>query len=487
MKGKENLLWLKNRILSVSVRIKVMGIALGIVFLFGLTIIFQVRESFKKELREELKTSGISIAKEMTSRSSGFILTPNKFALNLLIKDILENNEDVEYAFILSSSGEILAHSFENGFPKELLAVNRVSPGSKFRVEMLDTEKGIITDVAVPLFGGKLGTVRIGMNEKHLWNNVNAITLQILIVTAIVSLIGIGAASLLTMVLTRPITALVGFANALGKGDFEQKAKIWADDEIGKLSNAFNVMIQKLKNFKDELESKEEMTSQLLKKVISAQEEERKRIARELHDQTSQSLTSLIIGLKMLKSCNTLDEVTKQSDDLRTLTSKTLEEVHDLAIQLRPAVLDDIGLNIALQKYVADYSRKFNIKVDYHSIGFDSMRLPAETEIVIYRVVQEAFANILKHSEARNASLILENRRDLLKVIVEDNGKGFDVEKIMGSEIDGKLGLFGMQERIGLINGSITIESTPGFGTNIYITVPIDKKQSYEKDKNTFS
>ncbi|OGL50238.1 MAG: hypothetical protein A3H37_00600 [Candidatus Schekmanbacteria bacterium RIFCSPLOWO2_02_FULL_38_14] len=484
---KKNILWLRERVLSVSIRIKVMGIALGIVFLFALTIIFQIRESFEKELREELKTSGIFIAKEMTSRSSGFILTPNQFALNLLIKNIFENNENVEYAFILSSSNEILVHSFENGFPKELLAVNRVSPGSKFRVEMLDTEEGIITDVAVPLFGGKLGTVRVGMNEKHLRNKLNAITLQILIVTAIVSLLSIGAASLLTIVLTRPITNLVSFVNALGKGDFEQRARIWADDEIGKLSNAFNDMIQKLKNFKTELEFKEEMTSQLLKKVINAQEEERKRIARELHDQTSQSLTSLMIGLKILKSAKTLDEVTKRSDDLRELTSKTLEEVHDLAIQLRPTVLDDIGLDIALQKYVADYSMKFNIKVDYHSIGFDSFRLPTEIEIVIYRVVQEALANILKHSEARNACLLLENRGNLLKVIVEDNGKGFDVRKVMSSEIDGKLGLFGMQERINLISGDITIESTPGNGTNIYITVPIDKKLSYEKDKNTFS
>ncbi|OGL41385.1 MAG: hypothetical protein A2043_05300 [Candidatus Schekmanbacteria bacterium GWA2_38_9] len=130
---------------------------------------------------------------------------------------------------------------------------------------------------------------------------------------------------------------------------------------------------------------------------------------------------------------------------------------------------------------------KFNIKVDYHSIGFDSFRLPTEIEIVIYRVVQEALANILKHSEARNACLLLENRGNLLKVIVEDNGKGFDVRKVMSSEIDGKLGLFGMQERINLISGDITIESTPGNGTNIYITVPIDKKLSYEKDKNTFS
>ena len=325
------------------------------------------------------------------------------------------------------------------------------------------------------------------MNEKHLRNKLNAITLQILIVTAIVSLLSIGAASLLTIVLTRPITNLVSFVNALGKGDFEQRARIWADDEIGKLSNAFNDMIQKLKNFKTELEFKEEMTSQLLKKVINAQEEERKRIARELHDQTSQSLTSLMIGLKILKSAKTLDEVTKRSDDLRELTSKTLEEVHDLAIQLRPTVLDDIGLDIALQKYVADYSMKFNIKVDYHSIGFDSFRLPTEIEIVIYRVVQEALANILKHSEARNACLLLENRGNLLKVIVEDNGKGFDVRKVMSSEIDGKLGLFGMQERINLISGDITIESTPGNGTNIYITVPIDKKLSYEKDKNTFS
>jgi len=476
VKVKEFFLWLRNRALSVSIRIKVMGIALGMVLLLGLSITSQVRESFKKELREELQISGVSIAREMASRASGFILTPNRFALSLLVKDILENNQDIRYAFILSPSNEVLAHTFENGFPMELLVVNKVSTGSKFHIEMLETEDGIISDVAVPIFGGKAGIARVGMSEKRLWNKINTITLWILIVTAMVSLIGIGAAYLLTIILTRPITHLVRFANALGEGDFEQRARIWADDEIGKLGNAFNNMIQKLKNFKTELESKEEMRTQLLKKVISAQEDERKRIARELHDQTSQSLTSLMIGLKLLQACETLDEVSKRSDDLRELTSKTLEGVHDLAIQLRPAVLDDIGLEIALQKYILDYSKKFAIKVDYHSIGLDSTRLPTEIETVIYRVVQEALTNIVKHSEATNASLIIDNRENLLKVIIEDNGKGFDVEKVMGSEIVGKLGLFGMQERVYLINGNITIESTHGVGTSIYITIPIDKK-----------
>ena len=256
----------------------------------------------------------------------------------------------------------------------------------------------------------------------------------------------------------------------------KQKAKIWANDETGQLSNAFNMMAKRLTNFRDELKSKEEMRTQLLKKVITAQEEERKRIARELHDQTSQSLTSLMIGLKLMQSCKSLDEVGKQSDDLRKVTAKTLEEIHDIAVQLRPLTLDDIGLNIALQRYVVDYSNKFNVKGDYHSSGLNGIRLPAELETVVYRIVQEALTNIIKHSGAKNASVILEHRRNLLKVIVEDDGKGFNVEKVMSSEAEGKLGLFGMQERASLINGKLAIESTLGMGTTIYITIPLHEK-----------
>ena len=215
----------KSKILSVSLRVKVMGIALGMVLLLGITITYHVRERFKEELREELKMAGISSARELASRSSGFILTPNQFALNLIAKDIIENSLDARYAFVVSPSNNIFALTFERGFPIELLDVNKAKVGSRFNMEILDTEEGLIVDVAVPILDGKAGVARVGMSEKRMWEKVNTITLQLLAVTAIISFFGIIAAYLLTIVLTRPILQLVELANALGEGNFKTKSK----------------------------------------------------------------------------------------------------------------------------------------------------------------------------------------------------------------------------------------------------------------------
>ena len=147
---------------------------------------------------------------------------------------------------------------------------------------------------------------------------------------------------------------------------------------------------------RDEVQKKEAARGSLLEKIINVQEEERKRIARELHDGTSQSLTSLMVGLKVLASIRRPEEISRQLADLREIASETLDSVHDLALELRPSILDDLGLAAAINRYVADYRRRFATDVDIRIIGLESRRLPTVVETALYRIIQESLTNVAR-------------------------------------------------------------------------------------------
>ena len=318
------------------------------------------------------------------------------------------------------------------------------------------------------------------------------LTRDLLIVTAGASLVGIIAAYVLTLVLTRPILDLVAVIAAVRQGDLGPRARVWAHDEIGDLAEAFNSMLDSLRTSRaqveashqevlrrnrelaqlsEQLRQKEQIRAQLLEKAISAQEEERKRIARELHDDTSQALTSLVVGLKVLEGLRDPAQVRAQVAELRELAATTLDAVHGLALELRPSVLDDLGLVAAVQRHLTAQARKYRLDVDFHTTGLDGVRLRPETETAVYRIIQEALANVARHSRASAASVVLERRSDMLVAIVDDNGSGFDVDARLASEQS--LGLHGMRERAFLVGGKLTIESSPGGGTTVFVQVPL--------------
>jgi signal transduction histidine kinase len=215
---------------------------------------------------------------------------------------------------------------------------------------------------------------------------------------------------------------------------------------------------------------------QLLRQLVIAQEEERRRISRELHDQMGQHLNVLMLGLKNLSiSCGNGSSPHKKSfHRLQELTEQLMEKTHHLAWELRPAALDDLGLQTALANYVEKWSARSGIATDFHAHGFDSQRLPSPIETAVYRIVQEALNNILKHAGANRVSVILEHRYNQLLTIVEDDGRGFDVDAVnfLPDEERG-LGLLGIRERVALIGGNLKIESYPRTGTTLVTRIPI--------------
>jgi signal transduction histidine kinase len=451
---------------GVSIRTKIMGIVALCIVCATLAMVWFAYRDVSGALRNELVERGITIGTGLAAQSRDLLVTNNQFLLHTLVREQHAADPDLVYVFVLDGSGNVMAHTFGEGFPADLLGVNQVKPEESYRVQALQTENDWIQDVAVPVFGGKAGVVRLGMSEVTIRAAVTEYIRNILLWVALIMVLGLYVAYGLASILAKPISRLSEAARAIGKGDFKWKAPIWARDEIGNLGTAFNEM-------SDELKHKEEMREQLLAKVISAQEDERKRIARELHDETSQALTSLMVGLKFAEDSTDTVQIRGKTTELRALAAQILENVHDLATELRPSLLDDLGLVAAIQRYAREYSTKMNINVDSHVSGLNEQRLPPEVDIAVYRIIQEALTNIAKHAEASNVSVILRYHDSSLVAIVEDDGGGFNVDSVMASPDEERLGLFGMYERVSLVGGKITIESQPGVGTTIYLDIPL--------------
>jgi PAS domain S-box-containing protein len=229
---------------------------------------------------------------------------------------------------------------------------------------------------------------------------------------------------------------------------------------------------------KDEIAARqvaETSRQELLQRLATADEAQRRRIARELHDQMGQHLAALGLGLQSLQSAAPeLSALQPRLEQLIELTGDLGREVHHLALELRPTALDDLGLYTALTNYAENWSVRSGAQVDFQHIPPEADRLPPEVETVLYRVVQEALTNVLKHAEAGHVSVILQRSHDQVSVVVEDDGRGFDPEALTGlSPTHPRLGLLGMRERIALVHGTLTVESAPGQGTTLFARIPV--------------
>jgi signal transduction histidine kinase len=202
--------------------------------------------------------------------------------------------------------------------------------------------------------------------------------------------------------------------------------------------------------------------------VVDAQELERRRLARELHDETGQALTSILLGLKTLEETLEADEARAATARLRELVVATLQDVRRLAVELRPSALDDFGLVAALEHLASSFSEQTGIAIDL-GVALGTERLPGEVETALYRIVQESLTNVVKHARARHVSIALTRMEGSVTAVVEDDGQGFDPDEAPS----GGFGLIGMRERLALLGGRLRIESSPGAGTTIAADVPL--------------
>ncbi|UCE63723.1 MAG: PAS domain S-box protein [Nitrospirota bacterium] len=214
--------------------------------------------------------------------------------------------------------------------------------------------------------------------------------------------------------------------------------------------------------------------SHLLKRAIHAEEEERRRIARELHDETGQALTSLLVGLRTLQESKNLGQMKEQALKLRKITKKTIQEVQRMALGLSPSILEDLGLEAAVERLAGDFKETHAVAPTLTLKGLESQKLPFEVETSLYRIIQEALTNIAKYADAKNIDIFIDCQSSSIQMTVKDNGCGFEPTPLSYATNEPKqLGLHGMRQRAIGLGGKFLIESTPGRGTTVYVEIPL--------------
>ncbi len=294
-----------------------------------------------------------------------------------------------------------------------------------------------------------------------------------------ISTLAIGIA--LDQLVIKKIQYFVEAASFFGRGDFQRTIRIKSDDEIKKLADSFNQMAKTLLE-KMRLERK------YLSQIIDAQENERKRISRELHDEIGQALIAIKFNLDIMDRDlpPTLPVVRERLGEAKSLSNQTLTAMRQLSMNLRPTMLDDAGLIPTLRWYIQNFSNRLNIYSNFHAIGLEE-KLPPQIETAFYRIIQEALNNVAKHSQATRVEISLERKDSILSASITDNGRGFDLEKVLRPDsLERGFGIVGMQERVSLLGGKVDIESKPDLGTYIYIEIPYPQ-QTGANEKNTSS
>jgi PAS domain S-box-containing protein len=250
---------------------------------------------------------------------------------------------------------------------------------------------------------------------------------------------------------------------------FTRRVRRFSEDDANFLSAVANVLAQAVIRRQEE-----HSLTKLVHRLITAQEDERASLARELHDETGQALTSLLVGLKSLEAAPG-PEAAALVRQLREVGARTLENVSRLAQGLRPSVLDDLGLVPALSRYVSEHAAIHRLTAETHVAGLDGARLPAPIEVTLYRIAQEALTNVARHASATRVTVSLEREGNLVRLEVRDDGRGFDLDDPLGAAgAPARLGLYGIRERAALLGGTAEVHAASGRGTTLTVVIPLE-------------
>ena len=240
---------------------------------------------------------------------------------------------------------------------------------------------------------------------------------------------------------------------------------------IQSFANLAAVAIQNTWLF-DEVRMTNRQLHALSQRLMKAQEDERLHLSRELHDESGQLLAALAVQLGLLeRDAGSPETIRTRVAELKGTANAIQENLHRLAVDLRPASLDHLGLVTALEQFIQEFKRQYNIKVEFEAVGLQDRRLPIEVETALFRIVQESLTNVVLHAKAARVDVLISRTDKHVSAIVEDDGVGFVPASAQTEE---QLGLFGMRERLEMLGGTFTIESSPGSGTTVKAEVPCD-------------
>ncbi|UHA72513.1 HAMP domain-containing sensor histidine kinase [Paenibacillus sp. 481] len=458
---------------------KIFG-AIMVSLLFLASILgYIIWESLTNMMADELKKRGLNIANTIAASSSDYILTDDYYATYFLISQAQQANEDVRYILVINNNHGLVSHTFSGDLPKGIMDTHMLYKHGQPHVETLVSNEGLIHDVLFPIEDGDIGFVRVGMTEKQAKADIKNKIGKLIIATILVCVGAAGIAYCVTRIITRPINNLVRVASGISAGKLSLRAHVSSNDEIGRLAQAFNEMADNLissnkevEALLNELQDKDRVRDTLILKLISAQEDERKRISRELHDETSQALTSLIVTMRVMANEAKDAEQQELLTTSRDIAAGILREIRDLAVELRPPILDDMGLIAAMRKYANKFEEKYAIEV-HLTVPNDDIVIESHTAVALYRILQESLTNVVKHTAATRIDVRMEALQQAINVTIRDNGHGIEQEDFEQARRQNRIGIHGMRERSLLLGGTFLLEKSDWGGTELKVSIPL--------------
>lgn len=460
----------------ISIRAKFV-FTICVLFIFIACLIYiPLSQILPAMVTSQILKKEVKIAQYIANDAKEYILTNNNFQLSLFLHLNLDRWKDIQYLFVRSSDGAIIASTFDRGFPRALLNFNSEARKDSNIKEFLQRGRKVY-DISVPIFGGEVGTLHLGVSLESSQAEIAAFSRLNYYVGLVIFLglgIGIVLFAVLGLFISRRIIKLKDFADKIGTGDLDSRIDMRTRDEIGVLAASFNKMAADLK----------EKINQI--KRLSYLEE-RSRIAIEFHDGIAQDLANII---KRLELCEELFknnpgrgflELKTLSDNTKDILNKTRQAIFDLKLPLDA----DFDLLNSLKNYIKDYQGQYNIKVKFAVFGFFN-NIPADKLKSIFCIITEALTNIRKHAQASNAELRLEyTAANELVIDIKDDGRGFDLNQAESSASNlGKWGLMSMRQRTASLGGTVVINTVPNLGTEIFFDIPLGQKivNTYRKD-----
>lgn len=459
----------------------------GSIFLCCLLIGGMMLRMVMSTLETSLISTGREIGTYLAAAVSNDILVDNQFSIHERMSKTMEANKQIRYIMVTHSDGSLMASTFTDGLPVGL-PVHRV-PDGKDDIDLMSfsSNEGTIKEIMVPIDDGYIGYIRLGLTEKYMLSSLQERFLVVVLMVILVCAVAATLATRYAHEFLRPVARLSFAVKQMDKGNYGIQVPVDSKDEIGRLASTFNKMSTGLRSVVDknnrlleDLQLKEQNRRWLIEQLFTAREDEQRRISRELHDESSQSMASILTYLRVLHDRLTTDEQREMLFEIRELTSTTLEGIRRLAVDLHPPLLEDLGLRAAIEKYLEPICRMHrDIDFSWQFQG-DFNRLSKPVNLMCYRTVQESVANVLKYAEATKVDIFLRIGKENVILTVADNGIGFDRETAEKARLNRHLGLVSMRERIELLQGTFLLETAPGKGTKITMLLPIDEGNDFD-------
>ncbi|MBI4612386.1 MAG: HAMP domain-containing protein [Planctomycetes bacterium] len=452
---------------SLSIYWKILGIGAGVAFLFGSVTLVVARSAMSHALYGILEDQASSRAHGLAADCERPLITGDLYAVEQRIDRALEASPDLLFILVQDPQGDVVAHTFEGDVPDDLVPHLAATSGAEGATIVLDSADGLVVESSAPILDGKAGRLCLGLTDGMVRRELDLLTSSMIWALVLCAGLGMFLALLVTFLISEPIRELVEAARRIQRGDFDARAGVLSFDEIGTLALAFNKMAESLRGFRDEVKEKERARASLIERIVRVQEDERRNISRELHDHFGQSLSALLFAVR--------SDVHRK--EIEGTIVGLIDDLRRLAWEMRPPVLDEYGLDRALSRYVKEMSRSSGMDIQYEYGREPGLgRAPARVEEALYRVAQEAVTNVVRHSGAERASVVVLQGSGEVLLLVEDDGRGFDLDGTTRGT-PSSLGITGMMERVGLLGGDFQVKSSPGKGVAIRVTIPLREEQ----------